>query len=93
MRTVNDKVTCFKSSKLLKGTDIYLNDDVSNATADIRRQKIATLKQKRNEGYIAYFRGADVITRRRRDSGALQHSTAAECCNSTSQLCADRAAW
>ena len=80
LRTVNNKFTCFKSSKLLEGTDIYLNDDASKASAHICRQKIATLKEERKEGFIVYyFRGAGIITKRRRGVTLLQLSTTPDC--------------
>ena len=52
----------------MKNTSIYISDDISKATADIRHQKMDALKEKRNQGYIAYFRGTDIITRRRASS-------------------------
>ena len=63
LSSVKDKITCFKSSKKLKGSRVYLADDVSKETAEIRRKKIPALKQKREEGFIAYFSGTDIITR------------------------------
>ena len=58
-----DKIACFRSSKTLKGTNIYISDDVSRTTQDIRRQKLDILKKKREEGYIAYFSGINIITK------------------------------
>ena len=65
LTSVNDKISCFKTSNRLKGTDIFISDDVSKATLDIRRQKLDILKQKRQEGFIAYFSGTEIITKRR----------------------------
>ena len=52
-------------SSKLKRKYIYLNDDLSAATMEIRRTKLDKLKPKRNEDYIAYFLGAKLITLRR----------------------------
>ena len=60
-----DKVKCLKSSSKLKGSDIFISDDVCKATQEIRRGKLAELKQKRKDGFIAYFSGADIVFRRR----------------------------
>ena len=65
LASVADKISCFKASGQLKGTTTYINDDVSKATLDIRRQKLDFLKEKRREGYIAYFSGTDVVVKRR----------------------------
>ena len=75
LQSVNDKVSCFKSSIRLKGSEVFLSDDVCKATADIRRQKLDVLKEKRREGFIAYFRGAEIITKRRRDNHRSGSST------------------
>ena len=71
LSSVRDKVACFRTSKNLKNTNIYISDDISKATADIRHQKMDALKEKRNQGYIAYFRGTDIITRRRASSNTV----------------------
>ena len=65
--SVNDKICCFKSSIRLKGSNIFISDDVCKATLEIRRQKLDFLKQKRNEGFIAYFSGIEVIVKQRRE--------------------------
>ena len=62
---VEDKIKCLKSSSRLKGSQVYLSDDVSKATANIRKEKLEFLKQKRSEGFIAYFSGAEVIYKKR----------------------------
>ena len=71
LASADDKYKCFKASSKLKGTDIYLSDDVSKATADIRKGKLDELKQKRREGYIAYFSGTRIVARPRRSQQEL----------------------
>ena len=63
--TASDKIKCLRESSKLKGKNIFVNDDVSSATMAIRRTKFDELKRKRSEGYVAYFSGANLITKRR----------------------------
>ena len=69
LKTERDKISCLKSSSKLKNSNIYVNDDVSAATAAIRRSKLPELKEKRRQGLIAYFSGANIITRQRTMAG------------------------
>ena len=62
-----DKHSCLRSASKLKGTNIYLNEDVSKATHEIRKRKMPELLEKRKNGLIAYFSGINIITRQRRD--------------------------
>ena len=41
------RTECLRAASKLKGTDVYLNDDVSHATMLIRRSKLDELKMKR----------------------------------------------
>ena len=63
--SVRDKVACLKMSSRLKGTNVYVNEDVSRATQEIRKTKLPLLKQRRQEGNIAYFSGTEIIVKRR----------------------------
>ena len=67
LSSFNEKISCFKASKELKGTNIYLSEDVSKATLDIRKQKLGALKEKRDQGFIAYFSGVEIISKPRND--------------------------
>jgi hypothetical protein len=64
-KSFTDRQSCLRSATSLKGTNIFLNDDVSRATQEIRRGKLAELKQKRSQGLIAYFSGANIVTKPR----------------------------
>lgn len=75
--SVNEKISCFKASKALKGTNTYISEDVSKATMDIRKQKLGALKEKREQGYIAYFSGIDIITKKRNVPNHLNPATGA----------------
>ena len=56
-------------------------------------KKKTTLMEKMWNGYIVYFRRADIITKRRCDSVAWRWHGAAESCNNTFHCSADWAAW
>ena len=60
-----DRQKCLKSSFKLKGSDIYVNEDVSRATAEIRRTRNPELLEKRRRGLIAYFSGVTIVTKKR----------------------------
>ena len=65
LSSISNKMSCLKMSKNLKGTKIYVNEDVCRATLDIRLQKMDLLKKKREEGCIAYFSGVNIVSKPR----------------------------
>ena len=69
-----DRQKCLKSSSKLRGTDIFLYEDVSKATVE---EKKAELDNYRKQGLIAYFSGIRIITRQRPTFGASTHQGAA----------------
>lgn len=78
MSKVSHRQECLKSASKLKGTDIYLNEDVCKATLDIRRGKLDELKLKRRQGFIAYFSGTNIIVKERREYKQENGSTKTE---------------
>ena len=60
----------FKSVPKLKGTNIYVNEDVCKATLDIRKSKMGELKERKSQGYITYFSGSKLITKNRYENTA-----------------------
>jgi len=60
--------SCMRSSSKLKGTNLFLRDDVCRTTQDIRRTKLDELKAKRSEGLVAYFSGIDIVTKEKKTS-------------------------
>ena len=50
-----DKVEIQQKAKLLKGTKIFITDDLSKRVRSIRRSQISALKTARNAGKLAYF--------------------------------------
>ena len=63
---VENRNLCLRNSSKLKGTNIFINEDVSPATQAIRNSKWEQLRAKRQQGYIAYFSGVNIITKPRR---------------------------
>ena len=54
---VVEKQACLRAAPKLRGTNVFLNEDLSRESADIRRAKLPELKDLRKRGFIAYFRG------------------------------------
>ena len=73
--STSDKIKCLKQSKKLKGSNIFINEDLSYATMQIRKAKLPELKAKREAGYIAYFSGTDIVLKNRQngDTSANAH--------------------
>ena len=65
LKTLSQRHQCLRSAFKLKGTNIFVNEDVSKATMDIRKTKFPELKAKRDQGLIAYFSGTRIVTKTR----------------------------
>ena len=65
LRSFKDRQDVLNAASRLRGTNVYLNEDVSRATMQIRREKFPELKERRKQGYIAYFSDTNTITKRR----------------------------
>ena len=65
LSSVEDKISCFKNSSKLKGSKIFVNEDVSAATLNIRKSKMNELLQKRKDGFYAYFSGTKIVAKKR----------------------------
>ena len=66
---------CIKASWKLKGSNVYISEEVCKKTLQIRKSTLAELKEKRRQGYIAYFAGCNLIVKRR-NNNANQRSPA-----------------
>ena len=60
-----DRQLVFKNKLKLKNSNIYINDDVSDYTNKLRKEKLSELKAARNEGKIAYFNRSKLIIKSR----------------------------
>lgn len=54
-----------RNATKLRGTKIYINDDLCPASQDKRRQQLPLLQRARSEGKIAYFRHTKLVIRER----------------------------
>ena len=69
-KTFRERQECLRAAPKLKGTNINVNEDVCKATLDIRKSKMGELKERKRQGYIAYFSGSKLITKNRYESTA-----------------------
>ena len=76
MSSYEHRTSCLKNSAKLKGTDIFLNEDVSPATQIIRNSKMAELQAARQRGLIAYFSGTKLVTRPKRSTHSSHENAA-----------------
>ena len=60
------------SARKLKGTNIYLNDDLCAASQAIKNTQMPELKQARARGKIAYFRHTKLIIKEATDRRSVQ---------------------
>ncbi|KAK3853303.1 hypothetical protein Pcinc_040147 [Petrolisthes cinctipes] len=58
-----DREAVMRSVTRLRGTNIFINEDLCPASQDIRRAQLPQLKKARSEGKIAYFRHTRLIIR------------------------------
>ena len=61
----SDRNLILKNSYKLKSTGVFLNDDVSEGTMKIRKEKMEKLKEARSNGKIAYFIGRKLVIHNR----------------------------
>lgn len=61
----SERQQCLRASAKLKGTNVYLSEDLSRATVEIQKAKRSELEEKRRQGYIAYFSGTRIISKKR----------------------------
>jgi len=60
-----DRQACLRASSKLKGTSVYINEDLSRETLSIRKSKLGELKELRDQGFIAFFRGTEIVCRKK----------------------------
>ena len=69
-----DRNLALRSSWRLKGTQTYINEDLSELTMQKRKEKIQELKTARHQGKIAYFKKDRLIIKERRPERTSNHS-------------------
>ena len=75
-RTIVIKLAYYKNKSMilrnvhkLKGSDIFINEDFSKQTTDLRKELWREVKQLRSEGKIAYLNYRPVVTKRGDNEG------------------------
>ena len=74
-RTIVIKLANYKDKSMilrnvkLKGSNIFINEDFSKQTTDLRKELWREVKQLRSEGKIAYLNYRTVVTKRRDNEG------------------------
>ena len=76
MSSYEHRNSCLKNSAKLKGTNIFLNEDVSPATQSNRSAKMGELHAARQRGLIAFFSGTKLVTRMKRSTQSSYESAA-----------------
>ena len=56
-----DREAVMRNARKLKGTGIYINEDLCPASQEIIKSQLPTLKQARSEGIIAFFKHTKLI--------------------------------
>ena len=60
-----DREAVLRNAAKLRGTSIYVNEDLCSASQRIRKEKMPMLKQARSDGKIAYFRHTRLVIKER----------------------------
>ncbi len=64
-----DREAVMRNVTKLKGTRIYITEDLCPASQNIRKAQIPAMKQAKSEGKVAYFRHTKLIIKERPNSG------------------------
>lgn len=66
-----DREAVMRNAKKLKGTNIFLNDDLCPASQAIKNSQMPSLKEAKAQGKIAYFRHTRLIIKERNAEGGV----------------------
>lgn len=64
-----DREAVVRSANKLKGTGIFINDDLCPASLQLRKSQMPRLKQAKEDGKIAFFRHTKLIIREKNETG------------------------
>ena len=64
-RDFEDKTEIIRNAKKLKGSNLFINEDLCEASRAKRREQLPRLKQARSEGKIAFFSHTRLVIRER----------------------------
>lgn len=74
----SDREAAIRNSRKLKGTGIYMNEDLCPASIEKKKEQIPTMKKARAEGKIAFFRHTRLIIKERPDQRSSYPAAAAQ---------------
>lgn len=70
----SDQEAVLRNARKLKGSDIYIDEDLCPASQNIRRNQLPLMKKAREEGKIAFFRHTRLIIKDRSNNYHLPSS-------------------
>ena len=72
-----DREMVMRNARKLKGTRIYINEDLCPASQEIVKQQLPRLRKAKQEGKIAYFRHTKLIIKERNQPSNREYQRAA----------------
>ena len=81
-----DRNTTLRNSWKLKGTQTFINEDLSEVTMQNRKEKMQDFKTARQQGKIAYFKKDQLIIKERKNERATATTPKSQRSGSVSQL-------
>lgn len=69
-----DREAVLRNAAKLRGTRIFIHEDLCQASQNIRKEKLPLLKEARSEGKIAYFRHTKLIIKERQESRRMDRA-------------------
>ena len=70
-----DRITTLKNSYKLKGSNVFINEDLSEYTLNKRKEKLTEFKSARANGKIAFFDKDRLVVKDRVHQNATAHAT------------------
>ncbi|KAK4324876.1 hypothetical protein Pmani_004526 [Petrolisthes manimaculis] len=65
LEKLNEREAVIRNAKKLKGTGIYINEDLCPASLEIKNKQLPLMKKAKEEGKIAFFRHTKLIIKER----------------------------
>ena len=75
LSSTTDKEETMKNKHKLKGTGVFINEDLSEGTMKIRQEKLPELQAARNAGKIAYFRREKLIIKDKKHENTREQTS------------------
>ena len=75
LKKASDRDTIMRSTRKLKDSGIFINEDFCEATMKIRKELFPKVKEARDKGLIAYIKGRSLVTKSPQGQIASKHKT------------------